>query len=150
MRRTICTIPSLCRRSKQVPWLRNRGVLERGKPFALAVVTALGLAVTASSSQADAQSILGTAESFGVGGRSPTPARAPFMVTSASHQAALLPIPPEIVGPPGTIHQTDEVAQQAHPIYDRLQCFEEESKAYFYSPRWANVAMEWHRDVSNF
>ena len=119
MRRTICTIPSLCRRSKQVPWLRNRGVLERGKPFALAVVTALGLAVTASSSQADARSILGTAESFGVLGGAAVTNTGPSTINGdvgVSPGSSITGFPPGIVGPSGTIHQTDEVAQQAHPI----------------------------------
>jgi hypothetical protein len=110
MRRTICTTLSLRGRPKEVPWLRNRGVPERGKPFALAVVTALGLAVIASSSQADAQSILGTAESSGVLGG---PA-----VTNTG---------------PSTIHGDVGV-----------------SPGSFYSPRRANAAKEWHRDVSNF
>jgi hypothetical protein len=73
-------------------------------------VTALGLAVIASSSQADAQSILGTAESFGVLGGA--------AVTNIG---------------PSTIHGDVGV-----------------SPGSFYSPRRANAAKEWHRDVSNF
>lgn len=109
----------------------------------------------ASSSQADAQSILGTAESFGVLGGAAVTNTGPSTIhgdVGVSPGSSITGFPPGIVGPSETIHQTDAVAQQAQSdnttAYNvlRKRCL----RPYFYSPRRANAAKEWHRDASNF
>ncbi|MGZ3386644.1 MAG: ice-binding family protein [Isosphaeraceae bacterium] len=82
----------------------------------LAVAAALGLAGIAPSSDAEAQTLLGTAESFGVLAGSTVTNTGSSVIqgnVGVSPGSAITGFPPGIVVPPGTIHGPDGVSGQA-------------------------------------
>jgi hypothetical protein len=96
----------------------NAAPQKGSKPFAGAVATALGLmmVVLTSPSNAQAQSVLGTAQTFGVLGASTVTNTGPSSIdgnVGVYAGSAITGFPPGMVVPPYSLHVTDAVAQQA-------------------------------------